>query len=110
MSFNFQLGVRVFADIRISKTTGGGGGGGAEFGGEPVNSVENRLDRCTVSVSPPLNPDHEALGVPDDLLKSLPSVTGSVTAQGAEFSGPEMIYNYERLLRQVTWNVLKFCT
>ena len=95
----------MFADIRISKTTGGGGGG-AEFGGEPVNSVENRLDRCTVSVSPPLNPDHEALGVPDDLLKSLPSVTGSVTAQGAEFSGPEMIYNYERLLRQVvTWNV-----
>jgi len=103
---DFRLGVRVFADIRISKTTGGGGGG-AEFGGEPVNSVENRLDRCTVSVSPPLNPDHEALGVPDDLLKSLPSVTGSVTAQGAEFSGPEMIYNYERLLRQVTYTNAK---
>merc|ERR1719295_1379862 len=100
---DFRLGVRVFADIRISKTTGGGG----EFGGEPVNSVENRLDRCTVSVSPPLNPDHEALGVPDDLLKSLPSVTGSVTAQGAEFSGPEMIYNYERLLRQVTYTNAK---
>jgi hypothetical protein len=29
---------------------------------------------------------------------------GSVSADGAEFSGAEMIYNFERLLRQVTAN------
>jgi hypothetical protein len=29
------------------------------FLGEPVNGIENRLDHCSVSVSPSLNPDHE---------------------------------------------------
>jgi len=53
-----------------------------------------------VSVSPPLNADHETLEVPEDLLKSI-SVVGNVNAEGAVFSGAEMIYNYERLLRQV---------
>ena len=96
---DFKLGVRIFADVHIAMTTGGGGGD--TNSGEPVNGIDNRLDRCTVSVSPPLNPDHESLGVPDDLLKSLASVSGSVSLQGTEFSGAEMIYNYERLLRQV---------
>jgi len=41
--------------------------------------------------------------VPDDLLKSL-SIVGNVTPDGADFSGAEMIYNYERLLRQVRLN------
>ena len=100
---DFKLGVRIFADVHIAMTTGGGkvGGGGNTNSGEPVNGIDNRLDRCTVSVSPPLNPDHESVGVPDDLLKSLASVSGSVSLQGTEFSGAEMIYNYERLLRQV---------
>jgi hypothetical protein len=65
-----------------------------------VNGIENRLDHCSVSVSPSLNPDHEQIEVPDDLLRSL-SIVGSVSADGADFSGAEMIYNYERLLRQV---------
>ena len=70
--------------------------------GEPVNGIENRLDECIVSVSPPLNADHEHFDVPEDLLKSL-KITGKVSSQGATFRGAEMIYNYERLLRQVTY-------
>ena len=70
------------------------------FSGEPVNGIENRLDRCSVTVSPALNPDHEQIDIPQELLKSL-SIVGSVSADGADFSGAEMIYNYERLLRQV---------
>ena len=111
--------------------------------GEPVNGIENRLDHCAVTVSPPLNPDHESIEVPEDLLRSL-SITGKasiilrypfqikilygiflnnvcklirlkcimivrifihsqVSHEGAEFSGAEMIYNYERLLRQVIY-------
>jgi hypothetical protein len=54
-------------------------------------------------VSPPLNPDHEAIDVPDDLLRQL-AVLGKVSADGVEFSGAEMIYNYERVLRQVTYS------
>ncbi len=67
-----------------------------------MNGIENRLDSCTVSVSPPLNSDHESFEVPLDLLRSL-QVTGRTDASGAVFSGAEMIYNYERLLRQVTY-------
>lgn len=93
---DFKLGVRIFADVHIVMTTG------SSTGGEPVNGIENRLDHCSVSVSPSLNPDHEQIEVPDDLLRSL-SIVGSVSADGADFSGAEMIYNYERLLRQVTY-------
>ena len=65
-----------------------------------MNGIENRLDKCVVSVSPPLNGDHEKLDVPEDLLRSL-QIMGKVSAEGATFTGAEMIYNYERLLRQV---------
>ena len=97
---DFKLGVRIFADVRIVMTTGGSGSGDGN-GGEPVNGIENRLDSCSVSVSPPLNADHETFEVPEDLLRSL-KVSGDVDASGATFKGAEMIYNYERLLRQVT--------
>ena len=73
------------------------------FPGEPVNGIENRLDHCSITVSPPLNPDHEAIDVPDDLLRQL-AILGKVSADGVEFSGAEMIYNYERVLRQVTYS------
>lgn len=93
---DFKLGVRIFADVHIVMTTG------SSTGGEPVNGIENRLDHCSISVSPALNPDHESIDVPDDLLRSL-SVIGKVSPNGADFSGAEMIYNYERVLRQVTY-------
>ncbi len=115
---DFKLGVRIFADVHIVMTTGSPTGNGnirsplvfsktlrtnGQFSGEPVNGIENRLDHCSISVSPPLNPDHESIDVPDDLLHQL-SVLGQVSADGVEFSGAEMIYNYERVLRQVTYS------
>ena len=65
-----------------------------------MNGIENRLDKCVVSVSPPLNSDHESFDVPADLLNSL-QIDGKVSSDGAIFTGAEMIYNYERVLRQV---------
>lgn len=94
---DFKLGVRIFADVHIVMTTGSPTGNG-----EPVNGIENRLDHCSITVSPPLNPDHESIDVPDDLLHQL-SIQGKVSSEGVEFSGAEMIYNYERVLRQVTY-------
>ena len=84
------------------------------------------MDECRVAVTPPLNSDHESLAAPEviraskdlnknyldddrlntysnspqDLLRSL-GITGESTVDGAVFRGAEMIYNYERLLRQV---------
>jgi len=95
---DFKLGVRIFADVHIVMTTGSPTGNG-----EPVNGIENRLDHCAITVSPPLNPDHESVDVPDDLLRQL-AILGKVSADGVEFSGAEMIYNYERVLRQVTYS------
>ena len=103
---DFKLGVRIFADVHIVMTTGSPTGNG-----EPVNGIENRLDHCAITVSPPLNPDHESIDVPDDLLRQL-AVLGQVSADGVEFSGAEMIYNYERVLRQVTYRytvLANFC-
>lgn len=48
-----------------------------KISGEPVNGIENRLDHCKVTVSPSLNPDHESVEVPGDLLRSL-SIIGKV--------------------------------
>jgi len=95
---DFKLGVRIFADVHIVMTTGSPTGTG-----EPVNGIENRLDHCSITVSPSLNPDHESIDVPDDLLRQL-AILGKVSSDGVEFSGAEMIYNYERVLRQVTYS------
>jgi len=95
---DFKLGVRIFADVHIVMTTGSPTGNG-----EPVNGIENRLDHCSITVSPSLNPDHESIDVPDNLLRQL-AILGKVSADGVEISGAEMIYNYERVLRQVTYS------
>lgn len=93
---DFKLGVRVFADVHIVMTTG------SVSTGEPVNGIENRLDECHISISPDLNGDHETISVPNDLMSSM-GIRGNVSLSGADFTGAEMIYNYERLLRQVTY-------
>merc|ERR1719245_2999104 len=102
----FKLGVPLFSGIKVVMTTGGGGRGGSDGHylqeGEPVNGIDQRLDECRVAVTPPLNSDHESLAAPEDLLRSL-GITGESTVDGAVFRGAEMIYNYERLLRQVTY-------
>lgn len=48
---DFRMGVKVLADIHI---TG-----------------ELKLDKCSLSIYPNLNPDHENLGVPEEMLKRL---------------------------------------
>lgn len=98
----FKLGVPLFSGIKVVMTTGGGGSSNYIQGGEPVNGIDQRLDECRVAVTPPLNSDHESLAAPEDLLRSL-GITGESTVDGAVFRGAEMIYNYERLLRQVTY-------
>ena len=97
---DFKLGVRIFADVHITMTTG------SAKTGEPVNGIENRLDQCKVSISPDLNADHESISIPTELMKTL-DIKGNVSLRGADFNGAEMIYNYERLLRQITYTNLK---
>jgi len=53
-------------------------------------------------VFPPLNPDHEELHLPQAMLVSL-NIVGSANINGAEIVGSNMVYNYEQVIRQVTY-------
>merc|ERR550539_1380985 len=71
-----------------------------------TGSQREEIDKCSISVFPPLNPDHEEINLPNFMMKTL-KLEGRVTEAGAEISGTDMIYNYEQILRQITYNNLK---
>jgi len=92
---DFKDGVRVFADVRISMSR--------STEGVEVDSEEPRLDKCSISVFPPLNPDHEKVQLPTSMLRSL-NIVGNLNEGGAEIMGADAIYNYEQVLRQVVYS------
>jgi len=94
----FKRGVRVFSDLRIEVSKGSEDTQDTMVGG----SME-RVDKCTISVFPPLNPDHEEIKLPDMMLKSL-KLGAVVSKTGGEILGADMIYNYEQVLRQVVYS------
>lgn len=99
---SFKTGVKIFSDLKISvyKTQGEA---------DVVSRGEKeKVDKCSISVFPPLNPDHEEIKLPVMMMKSL-NLFGEVTSGGAavDISGADMIYNYQQVLRQVTYTNLK---
>lgn len=58
--------------------------------------VEKKLDSCTVSVYPPLNPDHETLTLPENMMNQF-GIVANVNRDGVVVSGADMIYNYEQV-------------
>ena len=90
----FKAGVRVFSDMTLSISQGGSG------------SEREEVDKCSITVFPPLNPDHEEMNLPEFMLKSL-NLEGRVSGGEAEISGQEMIYNYQHVVRQVTYRNMK---
>lgn len=82
---DFRLGVRVFPDARVTAGSAA------------------RLDACTVSVYPSLNPDHETLGLPDDALERMVSITARIDRDGVVLSGADTPYDYEQLIRLITY-------
>merc|ERR1719219_1526277 len=91
----FKAGVRMFSEVKIAETQEGGTG-----------SQREEIDKCSISVFPPLNPDHEEINLPHFMMKTL-KLEGRVTEAGAEISGTDMVYNYEQILRQIIYNNLK---
>lgn len=79
---DFRMGVRVLADIHI---TG-----------------EQKLDKCQLSIYPNLNPDHENLSVPEEMLKHL-GMAARVSKDGVTISGSDMVFNYQQVLRQLMY-------
>ncbi|XP_021955255.1 calsyntenin-1 [Folsomia candida] len=99
---DFRLGVRVFSDVRI--TISSDRDDNEEWrNGEPVSVIERKLDACSVQVYPPLNPDHESITVPENMLSQL-GIVEKITNDGILLSGADMIYNYEQVLRQIQYS------
>ena len=92
---SFKQGVRVFADIKIMISQD-------DADVYSVNDDNDKVDHCSVDVFPPLNPDHEELHIPQNMLLAL-NIGGSASISGVEIVGSNMVYNYEQVIRQITY-------
>lgn len=61
-----------------------------------MSVIEKQLDSCTVSVYPALNPDHETVTLPENMLTQF-GIVAKVNKDGVVVSGADMIYNYEQV-------------
>ncbi|KAK8389910.1 hypothetical protein O3P69_012838 [Scylla paramamosain] len=89
---SFRQGLRVFPDVSIYLSPA------AEEATAPTPG--GQLDECIVSVYPSLNPDHETLLLPDNLISEL-GLASSTTRQGATISGAHTTRHYQSILRQI---------
>lgn len=64
------------------------------------NSLEHKLDSCTIFVHPPLNHDHEYFRMPENEMAEL-GIKYQTSKDGIVISGTDMIYNYEDILRHI---------
>ncbi|KAG0713369.1 Calsyntenin-3 [Chionoecetes opilio] len=89
---SFRQGLRVFPDVSIYLSAA------AEEATAPTPG--GQLDECVVSVYPSLNPDHETLLLPDNLISEL-GLASTTTRQGATVSGAHTTRHYQSILRQI---------
>lgn len=68
------------------------------FSDEPITVIERKLDSCTVSVYPSLNPDHETMTLPENMVSQL-GITAKVNKDGAVITGADVIYSYQQVRR-----------
>lgn len=61
-----------------------------------MSAIQKKLDSCIVSVYPSLNPDHESLTLPENMLTQF-GIVAKISKDGATISGSDIIYNYEEV-------------
>lgn len=54
------------------------------------------MDKCQLTIYPNLNPDHENLAVPEEMLKHL-GMAARVSKDGVTISGSDMVFNYQQV-------------
>lgn len=69
-----------------------------------MESIEKRLDSCVVTVYPSLNPDHETLTVPHNMITQF-GITAKLSKDGATLSGSNIIYNYQQVFLNLSSNL-----
>lgn len=61
-----------------------------------MSVIEKKLDSCIISVYPSLNPDHETLTLPENMLTQF-GIVAKISKDGATVVGSDIIYNYEEV-------------
>ncbi|XP_046462167.1 calsyntenin-1-like [Daphnia pulex] len=66
-------------------------------------NIAQRVDSCTATVYPPLNPDHETLTWPQNLLNQF-KIEAKFSHDGVTLMGSESTNHYEQILHQLQYN------
>lgn len=73
---------------------------------EMTNVLERRIDSCIISVYPSLNPDHETLTIPADILAKF-GISAKVSKDGVAFNNADIVFHYQEALRDVHYTNFK---
>jgi len=76
------------------------------FIAELTNVLERRIDSCVISVYPSLNPDHETLTIPTDMLAKF-GISAKVSKDGVAFNNADIVFHYQEALRDVHYTNFK---
>ncbi|XP_044741341.1 calsyntenin-1 isoform X2 [Chrysoperla carnea] len=91
---DFRQGVRIFADIHVQVLS--------NDRSKLRAPAQQKLDECSISVYPSLNPDHESVNLPENLLQNF-GIVAKITKDGISLTGSDMILNYEQILREIQY-------
>jgi len=67
------------------------------------SSMPQRVDSCTATVYPPLNPDHESLTWPQNLVNQM-KLEAKFSHDGVTLVGAESTLHYQQILRQLEYH------
>ncbi|KAF8771411.1 Calsyntenin-1 like protein [Argiope bruennichi] len=91
----FKQGIQLFASVSVLVSQD-------EEMHEGLNSLDHKLDSCSVQVYPPLNPDHEYFKLPISLMTHL-GIHHKENKDGLVIFGADTIHNYDLILRQIVY-------
>ena len=99
---SLRSGVHLFPDVRIEVTNADDSVDSSSEEDESSEeedliNVSQRVDSCTATVYPPLNPDHETLSWPEKLMRQL-NIDAKFSHDGVTLTGGESTNHYEQVL------------
>lgn len=105
---SLRSGVHLFPDVRIEVTNADDSIDSSSEEDESSEeedliNVSQRVDSCTATVYPPLNPDHETLSWPEKLMRQL-NIDAKFSHDGVTLTGGESTNHYEQILHQLQYN------
>lgn len=100
---SLRTGVHLFPDARVEVTNADAAQESSSEEDESseeedlLQNIAQRVDSCTATVYPPLNPDHESLSLPQNLLSQL-AIESKSSHDGITLTGSASVNHYEQVL------------